>query len=80
MNKGETNEKVRKLWIPITWIVLVALLMSGCGSAQQNKVYHVGIMTSNPSFAAIGAGFKAKMTELGYIENKNIIYNSSTIK
>ena len=74
MNKGETNEKVRKLWIPITWIVLVALLMSGCGSAQQNKVYHVGILTSNPSFAAIGDGFKAKMTELGYIENKNIIY------
>ena len=54
--------------------MLAALLLSGCGGAQQNKVYHVGILTSNPSFVAIGDGFKAKMTKLGYIENKNIIY------
>ena len=56
------NGKVRRIWMPLTWIVLVALLLSGCGSAQQNKVYHVGILTSNPSFVAIGDGFKAKMT------------------
>jgi branched-chain amino acid transport system substrate-binding protein len=31
MNNRKTNEKARKLWISITWIVLVALLLSGCG-------------------------------------------------
>ena len=62
----------QKLLIPLTWIVLAAMLLSGCG-AQQSKVYHVGVLFSS-SFAPINDGFKAKMTELGYIENKNITY------
>jgi putative ABC transport system substrate-binding protein len=50
----------------------MSLLLSGCGAKP--KVYRVGILTSNPSFAAIGDGFRAKMTQLGYIENQNITY------
>ena len=38
MNQSKTNEKARKLWILITWIVLVSLVMSGC-SAAKPKVY-----------------------------------------
>ena len=66
MNKSKTNEKARKLWASIAWIVLIALLVSGCGAAKP-KVYHVGIINTNANFAAIGTGFKAEMVALGYV-------------
>jgi putative tryptophan/tyrosine transport system substrate-binding protein len=73
MNKSTTKGMARKLWIPITWIVLAALLLSGCG-ALKPKVYHVGILNVTSNFAAIGTGFKAEMTTLGYTEGQNIVY------
>jgi putative ABC transport system substrate-binding protein len=52
------------------------LSLSGCGKkAQEEKVYRVGIISGAPPFESIADGFKAKMTELGYIEGKNIIYD-----
>jgi putative tryptophan/tyrosine transport system substrate-binding protein len=53
---------------------LIALLLHGCGSKQE-KVYHVGILSGLDFFSSTADGFKAKMTELGYIEGKNIIYD-----
>ena len=63
----------QKIWALLTCLIVISLLLSGCGATQQNKVYHVGILSST-SFAPINDGFKAKMTGLGYIENKNITY------
>jgi putative tryptophan/tyrosine transport system substrate-binding protein len=57
----------------LTCAIVISLFLSGCG-ASKPKVYHVGFLTDNPSFTALGEGFKAKMTELGYIENQNVIY------
>ena len=54
-------------------LVVLMLLFGGCSTATP-KVYHVGILTDNASFVDVGKGFKAKMTELGYIEGKNILY------
>jgi putative ABC transport system substrate-binding protein len=72
-NKRSFEERVRKGWLILLGGIILSLLLGGCG-AQQPKVYRVGILASNPSFAAIGDGFKAKMTRLGYIENQNITY------
>ena len=71
-NKKSTST----VWGLFTWIMIASLLLSGCAGAktQEAKVYHVGILSSNQAFADIENAFKAKMTELGYIENKNIIY------
>ena len=69
-----SHNNIRNRWTLLVMIVVLSLLLSGCASAQTPKVYHVGILTSNPTFAVIGDGFKAKMTELGYVENNNIIY------
>ncbi len=71
--KNYSQEKSQRVGVLLTWIIVVTLALSGCGASKPN-VYRVGILTSNPSFVAIGDGFKAKMTELGYIENKNITY------
>ncbi len=63
-----------------TWCAVLAglgiliLLLGGCGGATP-KVYHVGIL-GVPSFPDATTGFKAKMTELGYVEGKTIVYDA----
>ena len=56
----------------IAGLVLLALLVGGC--AQPPRVYRVGVLYMPGTFTAITDGFKAKMTELGYVEGKNISY------
>jgi len=74
--KSNHNHKngIRTGWLIFIGGVVLSLLLSGCG-ARQPKVYHVGILNDGGNFAAIGDGFKAKMTTLGYIEGQNIVYD-----
>ncbi len=74
-NNHRAHNRTRKAWNFLLLIVVVALLLSGCGGAQQSKVYHVGILSGIESFASTAEGFKTKMTELGYVEGKNIVYD-----
>jgi putative ABC transport system substrate-binding protein len=53
---------------------MACVFTSGCGENKE-KVYRVGIVSGLGSFIKIADGFKAKMTELGYIEGKNIVYD-----
>jgi putative ABC transport system substrate-binding protein len=46
----------------------------GCG-LKQEKVYRVGILRGLEFLVDIPIGFKEKMTELGYVEGENIIYD-----
>jgi len=55
-------------------LVVVCVFLSSC-SEKKPKVYRVGILSGAEPFASIANGFKAKMTELGYIEGKNIVYD-----
>ena len=64
--------KSARRWCLGLCILVVAL--SGCG-LKQSKMYRIGIMCGAESFANIADGFKAKMTELGYAEGVNIIYD-----
>jgi putative tryptophan/tyrosine transport system substrate-binding protein len=65
----------QKLWTMLIWVVVVAMLLSGCGSSQPPKVYKVGILSVLQAFAPAAEGFKSKMAELGYVEGKNITYD-----
>jgi putative ABC transport system substrate-binding protein len=69
-------EKQNKLTRQIVFsaFLVAVVLLSGCTS-QTQKVYHVGIVSGAEPFANIADGFKNKMTELGYIEGKNIVYD-----
>ncbi|MCL6590221.1 MAG: ABC transporter substrate-binding protein [Firmicutes bacterium] len=51
---------------------MVSLFFSGC---KGPKTYKIGILAGLNYFAAVTDGFKAKLTELGYIEGNNISYN-----
>jgi putative ABC transport system substrate-binding protein len=55
-------------------LVVVCMVLNGCGDKKE-KVYRVGILSEVEAFTVIADGFKAKMTELGYSEGKNITYD-----
>jgi putative tryptophan/tyrosine transport system substrate-binding protein len=60
-------------------LVLPACLLSGC-DAGKPKVYRVGILYDGVGpFDAMGDGFRAKMTALGYIEGRNIVYDLQNV-
>ena len=73
--KKHSNIKLQNWWALVVCLIIVSLVLSGCGSAQSSKVYHVGILNDGGNFSAIGDGFKAKMTALGYVEGQNIVYS-----
>ncbi len=70
----DSRNRTPKGWATLVWAVVVALLLSGCG-AQKPRVYRVGVLSGLDFVANITDGLKTKMTELGYIEGKNIIYD-----
>lgn len=66
-------ERFTKRLIIFLGVFSLGLAFSGCGA--EPKVYQVGILCGLEYFADTADGFKTKMTELGYIEGKNIVYN-----
>ncbi len=71
-DKHAFKSRIRKVQLILAGAIVLGLLLGGC--AQKPKVYQVGLMSSNTAFAAMTDGFKAKMTELGYVEGQNINY------
>jgi putative ABC transport system substrate-binding protein len=64
-----------KIAFPLILIVS-CLLICGCVTEQEEKVYKVGMLNGLGEFLEeIPPTFKAKMTELGYIEGENIVYD-----
>jgi putative ABC transport system substrate-binding protein len=54
--------------------VAVTLLFGGC-AGRTPRVYRVGVLVGAAAMTAIVDDFKARMTELGYVEGKNIVYD-----
>ncbi|VVB91017.1 ABC transporter substrate binding protein [uncultured archaeon] len=61
--------------IQLVTLLVAIMFLSGCTSPPTQKVYHVGILSGTDDFLPIADGFKAKMTKLGYVEGKNIVYD-----
>ncbi len=60
------------------FLILVSmnfLFLGNCGQRARTKVYKVGMLCGLDYITVLSDGFKSKMTELGYIEGKNIVYN-----
>ncbi len=54
-------------------IILLGMMLAACDN-ETNKTYIVGVINVVPDLDQALAGFKEGMTELGYIEGKNIRY------
>ncbi|MFA5238511.1 MAG: ABC transporter substrate-binding protein [Phycisphaerae bacterium] len=63
----------KKQTLLIILLIMSCVFLSTCGKKTQ-KVYRVGIISGAEAFVDIADGFKARMTELGYIEDENIVY------
>ncbi len=66
----------RVFWrqILLATLLVVVVLLSGC-TRKTEKVYRVGVLCGLDYIGEIPDSFKSKMTELGYIEGKNIVYD-----
>jgi putative ABC transport system substrate-binding protein len=66
----------KKIFIYSGVILIITLLILGIfAGCAQAKVYKVGILVGLGFTSPIADGLKQKMTELGYIEGKNITYD-----
>jgi putative ABC transport system substrate-binding protein len=69
-----SQKRNRDRWTMLIWAVVFALLLSGCG-AEKPRVYRVGVLSGLDFAASAVDGFKEGMTELGYVEGENIVYD-----
>jgi len=69
-----TKNNSQKVWKQFIWVILLTLLVSGCGGISESKTYTIGIVNLSASFDPILEGFKAGMEEAGYIDGQNIEY------
>ena len=69
-----TNERKWKHKILFTALLAAVVFSSSCSKKPQ-KVHRVGILCGLDYISAIPDSFKAKMTELGYTEGRNIVYD-----
>jgi len=73
MNTGK--QKPNQIILLVILLVAGCVISSGCVTETQ-KVYHVGMLNGLGVFLEeIPVAFKAKMTELGYVEGENIVYD-----
>jgi putative tryptophan/tyrosine transport system substrate-binding protein len=75
LSNNKFQNQVRKSWTILVGVVVVSLLVSGCGGTQTPKTYHVGVLSGLDAFVPAIDGLKSKLTELGYTEGKNIVYD-----
>ena len=76
MTRNQVFQYRKTRWLAILIVTIVAsLFLSSCGWQAAPKTYRVGILSGLDFFANTADGFKAEMTELGYVEGETIVYD-----
>lgn len=58
----------------LVWLLVITTLLSACGGTAQPKTYTIGVINYVPLLDQVFEGFKARMTQLGYVEGQNVTY------
>ncbi|HEY8393049.1 MAG TPA: ABC transporter substrate-binding protein [Capillibacterium sp.] len=66
------SRKTFVLLLGLIPLLCCTLLFTGC---RKEKTYRIGILAGLDYASDIVIGFKEKMTELGYVEGKNVVYD-----
>jgi putative ABC transport system substrate-binding protein len=80
LSPGEGQAMFRHLKAPrtrlrhILCLMLTGILLTACGGTTPAKIYTIGVVNYVPALAPVFEGFKARMTELGYVEGQNVTY------
>ncbi len=61
-------------------LAVVLMVVMAPSSAEAQRVYRVGALVADDQFIPAVDGFKQRMTELGYVEGKNIVYDFQNSK
>ena len=72
VGKQKRGSKMRLGWAVA--LLILALIISP-SAAQGQKVHRIGALVADDQFIPAVDGFKQRMTELGYLEGKNVIYD-----
>src|SRR5512137_1920620 len=71
---NHSQGRTRNRWTTLIGVVVFALLMTGCGGAPKTKTYTIGVVNPSVNQESTVKGFKEGMTDLGYVEGKNVAY------
>ncbi len=71
---GNHNFQIRNRWTTLAGIVVLSLLLTACGGAPKAKTYTIGVLNPSTNQETTVTAFKEGMTELGYVEGKNVTY------
>ena len=68
-----------KLW---KWVIalLSVLVLLQSQEAEAQKIYRIGSLNTGEQFATSFDGFKSRMTDLGYVEGRNVRYDFRNAK
>jgi putative tryptophan/tyrosine transport system substrate-binding protein len=71
-NHAQGSDRIRRTLF-VVGVVVMGLIFCGCD--KTSKVYRVGIVLDTNASGTVIDAFKAGMTEWGYVEGKNILYD-----
>jgi putative ABC transport system substrate-binding protein len=71
--KHNQQLKFSSLLIIILFLI-IGLLLTACGGAQAKETFTIGVVAESAAAAAPVETYKAGMTELGYVEGKDVTY------
>ena len=69
------QQKTKTRLILLALMLIGGLFFSSCRVEPEAKVHRVGVLVGIQPVSGVFDGFKAGMTELGYVEGENIVYD-----
>lgn len=69
------NSTSKNSFVLLVWLIVTALLLSGCAMGSASNTYRVGLLSAVDSFPLIMDAFKEEMSQLGYQEGDKIVYD-----
>jgi putative ABC transport system substrate-binding protein len=61
-------------WMSLFGGIVLVLILTGCGGSPKTQTYTIGVVNPSSNQEDTIRGFKEGMTELGYVEGKNVTY------